>query len=258
MAAQVRFCGRCGAPVPGGAPFCGNCGAPQVAQVAAAAPVYSYPIAPPISYPAAQRWRSSQVAVAGGLLAILAIVTMAVSIFGVSHAIGGNHSTCTQNCAPKIVTPLAETATYRSTAYKFAVDYSSSWTVRSQDASGISLGTKIGLVQVVGMNGGQPLSSVMQSTVSALPTAQWQDVAQVSDLKGAHLGDQDGIGAVYSANLIGANSTSAQVRFAVIVATRGGVTVVVFAAGPADTKNSPHGMPEGQSFDYLCSEFRWG
>jgi hypothetical protein len=77
-------------------------------------------------------------------------------------------------------------------------------------------------------------------------------------LKGAHIGDQDAIGAVYSANLIGAGSTSAKVRFAVIVATRGGVTVVIFAADPADLKSSPHGMPEALDFDYLCSEFRWG
>jgi hypothetical protein len=257
MAAQVRFCGRCGAPVPFGAPFCGRCGAPQVAQAAAAAPVYSYPMAPHATFPTARQWRSSQVAVAGGLLAILAIVTVAVSTFAVSHIIGGNHSTCTVNCAPKFVTPLPESATYRSATYKFEVDYSSAWTVRSEDATRISLGTKIGLLQVVGMNGGQPLSQVLQSTVSALPTAQWQDVAQVSDLKGAHIGDQDGIGAVYSANLIGTNSTSAQVRFAVIVATRAGVTVVVFAADPADPKNSPNGMPEGQSFDYMCTEFRW-
>lgn len=257
MAAQVRFCGRCGAPVPFGAPFCGRCGAPQMAQVAAAAPVYSYRMAPRATFPTARRWRSSQIAVAGGLLAILAIVTVAVSIFAVSHAIGANHSTCTVNCAPKFVTPLPEAATYRSATYKFEVDYNSAWTVRSQDATGISLGTKIGLVQVVGMKAGQPLSQVLQSTVSALPTAQWQDAAQVSDLKGAHIGDQDGIGAVYSANLIGTNSTSAQVRFAVIVATRGGVTVVIFAADPADPKNSPHGIREGQSFDYICSEFRW-
>ena len=243
--------------MPVGAPFCGRCGAPQMAQVAATAPVYSYPMATPAAYPAARRWRGSQVAVAGGLLAILAIVTVAASLFAVSRAIGGNHSTCTLNCAPKFVTPLPESATYRSTTYKFEVDYSSSWTVRSQDAAGISLGTKIGQVTVVGMSGGQPLSQVLQSTVSALPTAQWQDVAQVSDLKGAHLGDQDGIGAVYSANLIGTNSTSVQVRFAVIAATRAGVTVVVFAADPADTKDFPNGMPEGQSIDYMCTEFRW-
>ncbi|HEY4912707.1 MAG TPA: zinc ribbon domain-containing protein [Candidatus Dormibacteraeota bacterium] len=257
MAAQVRFCGRCGAPVSAGATFCGRCGAPQVAQAVAAAPVYSYPVAPYTRYPTVRQWRSSQIAVAGGLLAILAIVTVAVSMFAVSHAIGGTHSPCTVNCGPKFVSPLAEGATYHSSAFNFEVDYSSQWTVRSQDANGISLGTQVGAVSVVGTKAGQPLSQVMQATVAALPTAQWQDVSQISDLKGAHLGDQDGIGAVYSANLIGTNSTSAQVRFAVIVATKGGVTVVMFAADPADPKNSPNGMPEGQSFDYMCQEFRW-
>jgi hypothetical protein len=243
--------------VPFGATFCGRCGTPQPATVAAAAPVYSYPIASRATYRTARQWRGSQIAVAGGLLAILAIVTVAVSIFAVSHALGGTHPPCTVNCPPKFVTPLPESATFHSSAFGFEVDYSSGWTVRSQDANGISLGTKLGLVTVAGTKGGQPLTQVLQSTVSALPTAQWQDVSQVSDLKGAHIGDQDGIGAVYSANLIGTNSTSALVRFAVIVAAKGGVTVVVFVADPADPKNSPNGIPEGQSFDYMCSEFRW-
>jgi hypothetical protein len=48
------------------------------------------------------------------------------------------------------------------------------------------------------------------------------------------------------------------VRFAVIVATRGGVSVVFFGADPADPKHSPHGIPEGQEFDYMCTSFRWG
>lgn len=253
----MRFCGRCGAQLPFGATFCGRCGAPQFAEAVAAAPVYSYPMAPRATYTTARQYRTSQVAIAGGLLAILAIVTVGVSIFAVSQFIGGSRSKCTANCAPKIVTPLPESNTYTSASYKFQVDYSSDWTVRSQDANGISLGTKIGLLQVAGMSGGRPLSQVLQSTVSALPTAQWQDVAQVSDLKGARIGDQGGIGAVYSANRIGTNSTSAKVRFAVIVATRGGVTVVIFAADPADPTNSPHGMPEAQEFDYLCTEFRW-
>src|ERR1700681_1207710 len=257
MAAQVRYCGRCGAPVPFGATFCGGCGAPQAAAVAAASPVYSYPIAPRAPHGTGRHWTGSQVAVSGVVLAILAIVTVAISIFAVSHALGGTHNTCTQNCAPKFVTPLPESATFHSSAFGFEVDYNSGWTGRSQDANGIALGTKLGLVTVVGTKGGQPLTQVLQSTVSALPTAQWQDVAQVSDLKGAQVGGQDGIGAVYSANLIGTNSPSAQVRFAVIVAARGGVTVVFFAADPADTKNSPNGIPEGQSFDYMCSEFRW-
>ena len=254
----MRFCGRCGAQVAPGATFCGRCGAPQVAQAVAAAPVYRYPVAPPTQYRPPGRYRTSQVAIAGGLLVILAIVTVAATAFAISRFASGTKSTCTANCAPRIVTPLPEASTFHSSAYNFQVDYSSSWTVRSQDATGIMLGTKIGLVQVLGMKSGQPLAQVVQSTVTALPTAQWQDVVQVSDVKGAHIGDQDGIGFVYSANLVGSNSTSAKVRFAVIVATRGGVTVVVFAADPADPKNSPHGMPEAQSFDYMCSEFRWG
>jgi hypothetical protein len=257
MATRMTFCGRCGAQLPAGAPFCGRCGAPQVAHVATAAPVYSYPMAPRTAYPTGRRFTNSQVAIAGGLLAILAIVTVALSAFAVSRAIVGNRSTCTVNCAPKIVTPLPESSTYRSTAYKYEVDYSSNWTVRTQDASGIVLGTKLGTLSVIGTKGGQPLAQVIQSTLAALPTAQWQDVVQISDLKGAHIGDQDGLGAVYGANLVGTSSTAAKVRFAVIVATRGGVTVVIFAADPADPKNSPHGMPEAQSFDYLCSEFRW-
>ncbi|HEV2967281.1 MAG TPA: zinc ribbon domain-containing protein [Candidatus Dormibacteraeota bacterium] len=257
MAAQTRYCGRCGAPVPFGATFCGRCGAPQVTAVAAAAPAYSYPVAPRVPYRTAREWRGSQVAVAGVLLAILAVVAVAITIFAVSHALGGTHPTCTVNCAPKFVTPLPESATFHSSAFGFELDYNSAWTVRSQDSNGISLGTRLGLVTVVGSQGGQPLTQVLQSTVSALPTAQWQDVTQVSDLKGAQIGGQDGIGAVYSANLIGTNSTSAQVRFAVIVAARGGVTVVFFAVDPADPKNSPNGIPEGQSFDYMCAEFRW-
>jgi len=258
MAAQVRFCGRCGAQVPFGATFCGRCGAPLPLQAAAAPPMYAYPHAPQAAFPSRRRYGSSQVAIVGGLLAILAVVTVAISAFAVSHVIGGNRSTCTVNCAPKFVTPLPEAATYRSSAYHYEVDYSSAWTVRSQDVNGISLGTRIGLVDIVGSKVNAQLSDVLQTTVANLPTAQWQDVVRVSDLKGAHIGDQDGIGAVFSANLIGAGSTSQKVRFAVIVATRGGVTVVIFAADPADPKGSPHGMPEAMDFDYLCSEFRWG
>jgi hypothetical protein len=223
----------------------------------AAAPVYSYPVAPPARYPTARRYGASQIAIAGVLLAILAIVTVAVTAFAVTQAIGGRHAPCTVNCAPKFVTPLQESKTYHSSAFNYEVDYSSSWTVRSQDANGILLGTRLGTVQVVGSKGTLPLDQAIKSAVAALPSAQWQNVAQLSDLKGAHIGDQNGLGAVYSANLIGSNSTSTKVQFAVIAATRGGVTVVIVAADPADPKGSPHGIPEAQSFDYLCAEFRW-
>ncbi|HKW70644.1 MAG TPA: hypothetical protein VJP81_08695 [Candidatus Dormibacteraeota bacterium] len=194
--------------------------------------------------------------VAGGLVLILLIAAVAVGGLAVSRFSGGTHTPCTANCSPKFVTPLPEQASYRSSAYKFQVNYSSAWTVRAQDASGITLGTKLGSVQVVGAPGTDP-QQALQATVSALPTAKWQDVAAVKTLKGAHLADQDGVGAVYAANFLGASQTATKVRFAVIAASRGGVTVVIFAVNPADPKNSPNGMPEGLDIDYLCTEFAW-
>jgi zinc ribbon protein len=257
MAVAARFCGRCGAQLPPGAPFCGRCGMPVTSPAVAARPVYSYPMAQRTVYPTTGRYRLSQVAIAGGLLIILALVTVAMSAFAVSRFGAGTHSPCIVNCAPKIITPLAEGAIYRSSAFNYQVNYSSRWKVRSQDADGITLGTTIGTLQVTGMRGGVP-AQVLQATVAALPTGTWQNVTFVSNLKGTHLGEQDGVGSVYSANLVGSTSTASAVRFAVIVASKDGVTVVMLAVNPADPKNSPNGMPEGQLFDYVCTEFAWG
>jgi zinc ribbon protein len=255
MALQPRFCGRCGAQLAPGAPFCGRCGAPVMAQALVAQPVYSYPVAPRTAYPTTGQYKLSQAAIAGGLLIILAVVTIGITAFAVSRFIGGTHATCTVNCAPKFVTPLAEGASYQSSAFGFQVNYSSRWTVRSEDATGVVLGTRLGSVQIVGMHGTQD-DQALQATVSALPTAKWQSVTLVSSLKGAKIGDQDGVGAIYSANLVSTGSTAVKVVFAVVAATRNGVTVVVFAVNPVDSK-SPHGMTEGQAFDYMCTEFVW-
>jgi len=191
-----------------------------------------------------------------GVLVILAIAVVAVSAFAVARVLG-THSNCTTDCGPKLVTPLPESNTYRSVPFRYQVDYSSAWTVRSQDANGISLGTRIGRLDVTGSAAGASLNQLINTTVSALPSSTWQSVVRISDLKGAHIGDQDGLGAVYSANVIGSNATSTKARFVVIAATRGDVSVVIFAVDPADTKDFPSGIPEGQEFDYLCQEFRW-
>ncbi|MGH7764902.1 MAG: hypothetical protein ACREOM_10875 [Candidatus Dormibacteraceae bacterium] len=98
----------------------------------------------------------------------------------------------------------------------------------------------------------------LQSTVTALPTGTWQNVTLIFNVKGAHIGDQDGVGSVYSANLIGAGSAAVKIRFAVIAATHNGTTVVMFAVDPANLKSGPSGMEEGPEFDYLCTEFVWG
>lgn len=247
-------CPRCGAPVAPNATYCGRCGTPVALRAVAAAPAYPYPAAP---YPQPARHRLAPALIAGGLVVVLLVVAVVVGGIAVARFSSGSHSTCTSNCSPKVITPLPEEASYRSTAYRFQVNYASSWTVRSQDASSITLGTKLGLVQVIGSSGSNT-DTVLRSTVTSLPSSQYQDVALVAGLRGAHIGNQDGIGQVYSANLVGPSQTATKVRFAVIVASQRGVTVVVFALNPSDPKNFPNGMPEGQQFDYMCTEFVWG
>ena len=259
--AQVMYCGRCGAPLAPGASFCGRCGTPVALPAApaplyAGPPTYAYPHAPQVAYPTARQFRLSQAMIAGGLVVVVLVIAAVVSAIAVSQFVNPSRSTCTSNCGPKFVTPLAEQASYKSTAYRYQVNYFAQWTVRSQDAGGITLGTKYGSVQVAGMNAGNP-QQVLQQTVNQLPSSRFQDVVLVSDLKGAHIGDQDGVGAVYAANFVGTSQTATKVRFAVIVATHGGVTIVVFVIDPADPKNSPNGIPEGQAFDYLCTEITW-
>jgi hypothetical protein len=217
---------------------------------------YAYALARPQAG-AGARYSGTQIAVAVGLLAILAIVTLIVSAFAVSQVIG-NHTTCTSNCAPKIVTPLAATATYKSSAYGYQVAYPPTWTVRSEDPQSVVLATKLGLLQIAGTKAAAPLDQVLQSVVAALPSSQWQSVGQITDLKGAHIGDQDGMGAVYSANLIASNGSATKVRFFVIAATRGSTTVSMFGVNPADPKNFPNGIPEGEAFDSVLQEFQWG
>jgi hypothetical protein len=180
-----------------------------------------------------------------------------VSAFAIRQA-AASHKNCTANCSPQIIKPLPASATYRSSAYKFEVDYISRWTVRSQDASGVDLGTDLGEVSVIGAATTAPQDQALQGVVAALPTATFQGVTRVMDIKGAHMGDQNGVGAIFAASTVTSNSKAVKVRFAVIVAAKNGVTVVMFALDPEDTANFVSGIPEGHLFDYMCTEFRWG
>jgi len=257
MAVQARFCGNCGGALAPGSTFCGRCGAPvPPTPIPIYTPAYAYPRAAPRAGRIGGA-SMTQVAVAIGLLSILIIVTVAVSAFAIRGSTGSHHN-CTSNCSPQLVTPLAASATYTSSEFKFSVDYSANWTVESRDNAGIQLATSIGSVSVAGTRGSQPLDQVIQGVVGALPSATWQSVTLVSGLKGAHLAEQNGLGAVYSANFIGSNSTATKVRFVVIAAAKNGVTVVMFAVNPADPQHFANGMPEGELFDYMCTIFRWG
>lgn len=256
VAAPTRYCGRCGAPLAPGAGFCGRCGTPVLMQAVAPRPMYAYAAAPPTAYPAATQPRLSTALVAGGLIAVLVVVALVAGGIAVSQLARGRNSTCTSNCTPKFVTPLPEQASFRSTAFGFTVNYSTRWTVRSSDDSGLVLGTRTGQVTVKGAKG-ENADEAMRQAVFGLPSSQWQDVGTVTTLKGAHIGEVQGVGGIYSANLVGAAQTSVKVRIAVVAAQYRDVTVVVFVADPADSK-APNGIDDGQAVDYLCTEFDWG
>ena len=260
-ATTSRFCGRCGAPLAPGAGFCGRCGTPVLAQQAYAPPPpgpppsYQYARAPQARYATGQG-KLAPALIAGGLVAVLIVVAVVVGGFAIALFANAHKAACTTDCAPKIVTPLPEEASFTSSKYRFVVNYSSAWTVRNQDDSGVVLGTRVGSIEIFGTSATSPGQAV-DRVVAGLPTSKWQDVTKVDTVRGAHVGDEQGAGAVYSANLINGSQAAIKVRFAVIAATRGDVTVIVFAVDPADTKSSPNGMPEGQAFDYLCTEFSW-
>ncbi len=267
MAAQVAFCGNCGAALAPGATFCGRCGAPveQAAArpVAAAAPA-AYAAYPAYAYPQAQpapgriaRSHTTQIAVAMSLVFLL---ILGAAIFSAAALLNntGTHTPCTQNCGPKLGTALQESATYTSSTYGFQVDYDASWSVESKTGDTVQISTQAGGVAIMGQKAGQPLDQVIDAFVGNLPSATYQDVTVVGDIKGAHLGDQNGAGNIYSANFISSGSSAVKVRFAVIAASKSGVTVVMFAINEADTQNFASGLPEGQQFDYMCTEFRWG
>src|SRR5713101_2512128 len=101
MAAQVQYCGRCGAPLLQGTAFCGRCGSPQLAAAvmpavatAVAAPpaappaAYGYRYAQPGAFPAAGRVKVPQVMVIGGVIVILAVAVVAITAFALSRALG--------------------------------------------------------------------------------------------------------------------------------------------------------------------------
>lgn len=261
MAVQrPMYCGNCGAPLPPGATYCGRCGAPVGVPVQVAA----YPAYQGYAYPRAQpapgrigRDHTMQIAVAAGLIFMLILGAVFVSAIALFNN-PGSHPVCTVNCGPKIATALPAQATYTSSTYGFEVDYDANWTVENKTGDTIELGTDAGGLVVTGQKSSQPLDQVINAFVSGLPTATYQDITPVMDVKGAHLGDENGTGTIYSANYITSNAKAIKVRFAVIAAAKNGVTVVMFALNQADTKDFPSGIPEGQKFDYMAQTFRWG
>lgn len=225
----------------------------------AAYPAYQYP--QNFYAPAPARPKSS--AARGCLIlgsVVLAVVLIAAAVLtAVAIALTQpSKPTCTINCGP--TQALVETGpnTYRNPTFKYEVDYPSTWNLASQDSTGATFETRLkGIFVVAGEKAGRSESDLIQAMVDNLPSTYWQSIQPIGAIRGAHVGYQAGTGQYFSANFQPKGGQAVKARLAVIAATRNGVSVVAMGIDPADTKNSPSGIPEGSTMDYVLSQFRW-
>src|SRR5438132_14337304 len=119
--APTLAAGRGGRRLAPGASFCGRCGTPVQLEAATAPPLYRYPPPSGAAYRPAGQYKMAPALIAGGLLLIVIVAAVGIGGFALSQFVGGSHSTCTSNCAPKVVAPLPEDASYRSSAFHFQV-----------------------------------------------------------------------------------------------------------------------------------------
>jgi hypothetical protein len=181
----------------------------------------------------------------------------ALAVFALLAA-QGTFRPCTQRCGPRQVTPLPELSSFTSSTYHYAVGYPPNWSIQQQDGGSVAFSTRIrGAFVVRGQRAGKPESQLIQEAIAGLPSSQWQNVQLVAPIHGAHIGFQDGAGAVYSADLAPAGGQALKVRIAVLAASKGALSVTVMGIDPADPEHSPNGIPEADDFDYVLSEFSW-
>jgi hypothetical protein len=257
----ARFCGRCGAPIAPGALYCGNCGAPLATAPPTAAAV-AYPAYPQYVYPYAPARppdaRLGPLLLGGAMAGVLVLAVLALSVFAVV-ARGSSFKPCTARCGPRTVTPFPEQNSFTSKAFRFRVGYPAGWSIQDHDDSSVAFSTRLsGAFLVQGEKPGKSDDALIQQAISSLPSSRWQNVQPLGPIHGAHIGQQDGSGQLFSASLEPAGGQAQKVRIAVIAATHSGVSVTIMGIDPADDQHSPNGIPEAELFDYVLAEFTWG
>lgn len=250
------WCSRCGtAFFAGHGAQCASCGSP-IAPMAAAAVGYSYPALPAHTV---QVRRTSHVnllvtaAISIGIL-VVGITALAVLVRPKAPAL------CNNSCPPQNLTGLQAAASYRSDKYGFTIDYDPSWTI---DTSGGSdhIGFDVhGDALIFDVVQEQDLSVAVQNAINALPSAKFQGITSMGDVRGAEIGLVSGKGTVYSGQFFSDTGGQAQpVRLAVVAAQRDGVTVVAtMISSPSDANAlAPYGLASAQQFDIPLTNFHW-
>ena len=191
----------------------------------------------------------------GVLLAVIVIGAVVVTLLS-AVLTPPEAAPCTQRCGPTTGLAVPQPSTYHSSDFGFEVPYTDPWKVAQQDRRSVLFQTAAGQFMVYGQNAGRSDQQLVQEAIGNLPDSQFQSVTPVSSIRGAHVGYQDGAGAVFSATFLPQGGRAVRARVAVVAATRNRVSVTVVGIDPW-VPQAPNGIPESPQFDAALSEFHW-
>lgn len=189
------------------------------------------------------------------LLTVLALGAILVTVLA-SVLTPPETTTCTQHCGPTPGTAIPQPARWRSSVYDFEVAYSDPWKVVQQDGTSVVFQTAAGQFSVQGQRAGKSDQQLVQEAITVLPDSQFQSITPISSIRGAHVGYQNGTGAVFSSTFLPEGGRAIRARVAVIGVTRGAVSVTVVGIDPW-VSAAPNGIPESSQFDAALSQFQW-
>jgi hypothetical protein len=205
---------------------------------------------------------STPVFVGGTALLVVLVGLLAALVTWVFHPHA--KSPCTIDCPPPQASvtarassgELPEQQTFQSADFGFHVDYPSDWKLQDSNGAGALFGTRHGQLQVAGMHSASSALQLITQKLAQLQSPELPDLAGAGTIHGAHIGSAEGEGQLYSATFTPSSGAgrSLVVRIGIIVASKGGTTVVATAFVPYDPSG---GRVLGDDIDYAMAEFRW-
>jgi len=172
---------------------------------------------------------------------------------------------CTADCAPPRLGGQALTAAsaelgepddYTSPALGFGVPFASPWRVESSSSDGVVFQTRFGELAIQGGRTTESPTQLIEARASGFQNQELPDLTLIGPIRGAHIGTQEGVGELYGGTFYpsSGSGTSQLVRIGIIVASRGGLTLIATAFVPFDQKLN---VPLADDVDYAMTEFRW-
>ncbi len=207
---------------------------------------------------------NSTVFVIGTAVIVALVGLLAALVTWLFHPAPGRQ--CTSDCPPPslsgsaqaVTAQLTPEASYTSSQYGFTIAYASPWKVVNESANSVLFQTRFGQFQVqAGQTNLGATQLIEQRVRRGSPLQQIPDPEPArGDPRGAHRFRREGVGELYGGTYYPSSGAgrSLIVRIGIIVASRGGVTLLATAFVPYDEQQ---GIPLADDIDYAMTEFRW-